>query len=82
MKIHPVGVESFHADGWTDRQTLQNKWSLFCNFANEPKKFLILLLIADFQMNPYKQTLHIFNWDYCPKFYTFHKSLRSLRSDA
>jgi hypothetical protein len=21
MKIHPVGFESFHADGWTVRQT-------------------------------------------------------------
>jgi len=20
MKIHPVGAELFHADGWTDRQ--------------------------------------------------------------
>ena len=33
MKIHPVGVELFHADGETNRYD-----EAFCNFAKTPKK--------------------------------------------
>jgi hypothetical protein len=38
MKIHPVGAELFHVDGWTDRQTDMTKLMVaFRNFANTPK---------------------------------------------
>jgi hypothetical protein len=38
MKIRPMGVEYFHADGRTDRQTDMTKLILaFHNFANAPK---------------------------------------------
>ena len=33
MKIHPVGAELFHADGWTDMMKLS---VTFRNFANAP----------------------------------------------
>jgi len=35
MKIRPVGVELFHADGQTDMTKLTVK---FCNSANAPRK--------------------------------------------
>ena len=39
MKIHPVGVELFHADGRTDRRTDMKKlMDAFRNFANAPNK--------------------------------------------
>jgi len=34
IKIHPVGVELFHADGKRDKTKLT---VAFCNFANVPK---------------------------------------------
>jgi len=42
IKIHPVGVELFHVerwtDGWMDRQTdVTNLIVTVCNFANVPK---------------------------------------------
>jgi len=38
MKFCPVGTESFHADGWTDRRTgVTNVVVLIGNFANASK---------------------------------------------
>jgi len=36
MKIHPVGAELFHADGWTDRHDVAN--SRFSQFYDAPPK--------------------------------------------
>ena len=39
MKIHPVGAELFHADGWMDGRTDMTKLAVaFRNLANAPKK--------------------------------------------
>jgi hypothetical protein len=44
MKIHPVGAELFHADGWTDGQTDMMKLIVaFRNFANAPKTIWLML---------------------------------------
>jgi len=40
MQIRPLGVELFHADGWTDRQATKLVVA-FRNFANASKKVLI-----------------------------------------
>jgi len=40
MKIRPLGVELFHAEGWIDRQATKLVVA-FRNFANAPKKVLI-----------------------------------------
>jgi len=39
MKIHPVGAELYHADGWTDRETdkhdeANSRFLQFCERAN------------------------------------------------
>ena len=39
MKIHPVGIELFHADRWTDRQT-DRRAETFRNFADAPKNHM------------------------------------------
>jgi hypothetical protein len=41
MKIHPLGAELFHADGWTDMAILI---VAFHNFANTPINELRVLL--------------------------------------
>jgi hypothetical protein len=55
MKIRPVGVALFHADGQTDRQSGMSKLTIAsCSFANAPKnalyakylRFLYLLRVA------------------------------------
>jgi len=43
MKIHPVGANLSHADGWTDGQTdkqmdMTNKIVAFHNFVNTPNE--------------------------------------------
>ena len=44
MKIHPVGAELFHADGWTDGQTDMMKLIVaFRNFANAHKTMWLML---------------------------------------
>jgi len=35
IKIHPVGAELFHADGWTDRHD-KARSHFFCDLANVP----------------------------------------------
>jgi hypothetical protein len=40
MKIHPVGAELFHADGWTDRHDEAN--SRFSQFYDAPQKQRLL----------------------------------------
>ena len=46
MKICPMGLELFHADRQTDRQTDVTKQIVaFRNFANTPKNELIILYI-------------------------------------
>ena len=48
MKIRPVGVESFHADRWTDAQTYITKRIVaFRNFANAPKKYIFSFLLVN-----------------------------------
>jgi len=43
MKIRPVGIELFYAEGRTDRQTDMTKLIVACrNFANASKYFLNL----------------------------------------
>jgi len=38
MKVHPVGAEVLHADGWTYRQAGMRKLRVtFRDFANSPK---------------------------------------------
>ena len=37
MKIHPVGVKLFNADGWIARQTDMKLVLTLCSFANVPK---------------------------------------------
>jgi len=39
MKIHPLGAELFHVDGWTDMTKLIDT---FHNFVNTPKNFRIV----------------------------------------
>jgi len=36
--MRPVGAESFHTDGQTDRPDMTNLIVALCNFANAPKK--------------------------------------------
>jgi hypothetical protein len=48
MKIHPVGAELFHVDGWTDRQTeiqtdMMKLIVAFCNCANMPENNLLMM---------------------------------------
>jgi hypothetical protein len=41
MKMHPVGAELLHADGWIDAQTDMTKVIIaFCNFVSAPKNQL------------------------------------------
>jgi hypothetical protein len=41
MKMHPVGAELLHADGWTDAQTDVTKLIIaFYNFVSAPKNQL------------------------------------------
>jgi len=40
MKIHPMGVQLFHANGWTDRHDEANsRFSSFCESALKPHRF-------------------------------------------
>jgi len=44
MKIRPVGVDLFHADGRKDRRTyMTNLTVAFRNFANAPKNCKVLV---------------------------------------
>jgi hypothetical protein len=55
MKIHLVGDELFHVDGWTDKRTDMTKLIVaFHSYANAPKNYYLLdivfwLLIKDQQ---------------------------------
>jgi len=41
MKIHAVGTELFHADGWTDRRTeMLSLIVTVCKFANVTRIFI------------------------------------------
>jgi hypothetical protein len=50
IKIHPVGVQLFHADGWTD---MTKPIVAFRDFADAPKNVLRILTYAYKIRNPY-----------------------------
>jgi hypothetical protein len=56
MKIRPVGAELFHADGQTD---IMNLVVAFCNFANAPNNWQMLMLIHYY----YYYYYYMFNWN-------------------